>query len=172
MNFGFFSWFASASLTKKNIKYWKHKVHPQRVTIFDFVFILFLFFFTTAVEVMLNVSLFLCVLSAETDSLQTLDNNHDSQQHQQQNNLFPSLDQDRYTRRGGAKTGWKKQKQTKRRQTHSLRRGSHSNHTTLSLWRGLCVFAKGHFSRRATGCLPPAALCSVHRWRRRRQLGL
>lgn len=50
--------------------------------------------------------LFSCVFfSAETDSLQTLDNNHDSQQHQQQHNLFPSLDQNRYTRRGGAERG-------------------------------------------------------------------
>lgn len=37
-----------------------------------------LFNFTTAVEVMLNVSLLLCVLSAETDSLQTLNNNHNN----------------------------------------------------------------------------------------------
>lgn len=72
-------------------------------TIIDCFF--FCLFFNTAVEVMLNVSLLPCVLSAETDFLQTLDNNHNSQQHQQQYNLFPSLDQDRYTRRGGAKQG-------------------------------------------------------------------
>lgn len=43
-------------------------------------------------------------LVQKQNSLQTLDNNHNSLQHQQQYNLFPSLDQSRYTRKDGAKT--------------------------------------------------------------------
>lgn len=64
----------------------------------------FFFSYYHCSEEILNISL-LCVFSAETDSLQTQDNNHNSQQHQQQHNLFPSLDQNRYTRTGGAKEG-------------------------------------------------------------------
>lgn len=88
---------------------------------------------------MLNVSLLLCVLSAETDSLQTLDNNHNSQQHQQQYNLFPSLDQNRYTRRGRAKQG--------NNIGHTLIHGGsipiQTTHLLICLWWGLSVSQEG-----------------------------
>lgn len=96
MNLGF-TWFASAFLNN-NIKYWKHNVHPQIATISDSLFSFFFHYRCGG-----NASLLLCVLSAETDSF--TNTGRQPRQHQQHYNLFPSLDQRRHTRRGGAKQG-------------------------------------------------------------------
>lgn len=78
----------------------------------------FFFSLTTAVE---DVFLFSCVFLVQKQTLlQTLNDNHNSQQHQQQqqHGLFPSLDQG--GRGGGAKEGNQKCRDTLIR-THTFR---------------------------------------------------